>query len=559
MAFSFGVLALAIARGIPPRGVTPHNPALRMRHPVRNLLMPSGTQRRSPEIAFAAALAFALVTLSFLWQGHHGFSLWDEGFLWYGVQRVVAGEVPIRDFMAYDPARYYWSAAFAYLLGNDGIIVVRIAAAVFQAIGLWVAITLLFKAFPTRARGRLAFVSIAALLLLAWMLPRHKLFDVSASIFLVGLLCFLLSRPQPRRYFIAGLGVGLIAVLGRNHGIYGVAASLLAMAWQQSAQPVEPREWVRRVVLWAAGVAAGFLPVLLMMIVVPGFAAAFWESVRFLFENSATNLPIPVPWPWTVPFATLPWPEALRATLLGLFFLLPLVFGVCGLVALIVRQRTGKPTHPVIVAAICLALPYAHFALSRADAGHLAQGIFPTLIGVLAVIGALPAFPRWCGAALLTLAGIWTVLPYHPGWQCRPAGACSAVVVSDSRVWVEPGTARDIALLRELDQGYAPGKATFFVAPFWPGAYALLHKPSPTWEIYPLFPRTAAFERAEIARFDAQQPRFALITDMPMDGREDRRFRNTHPLLYQHILANYRPIPVDDLPDYQIYVAKPSK
>jgi len=156
---------------------------------------------------FAAAVVFLL----FLWQGHISFSLADEGILWYGVQRVMLGETPIRDFMSYYPGRYYWSAALMSLWHDNGIISLRIAVAVFQALGLFIGLTLIARSTAGWKRESWLWLLISALLFIAWMFPRHKLFDIFLSIF--WLLCWLFSLNAPRPSAIYLLVLRLVWLL----------------------------------------------------------------------------------------------------------------------------------------------------------------------------------------------------------------------------------------------------------------------------------------------------------------------------------------------------------
>jgi hypothetical protein len=497
-------------------------------------------------------LAVTAVLALFAWQGSAEFSLWDEGFLWYGAQRVMLGEVPIRDFMSYDPGRYYWSAALMGLWGNNGIMALRGAVAVFQAMGLSAGLYLIAR---TETKWNTPYLLLSAVVLVAWMFPRHKLFDISLSIFLIGALASVVQSPTSRRYFLAGLCVGLVAVFGRNHGIYGAAGSVGVMLWLRLRRTDGPG-LIKGFMTWLAGVSAGYLPVILMVLFVPGFAGAFWESIRFLFEVKATNLPLPVPWPWLVDFATVPAGEAIRRVLTGLFFMGTLVFGALSLLWIVGRRLQNRRVHPALVAASFLALPYAHDAYSRADVNHLAQSIFPMLIGCLVLLSSQSAKVRWTLALMLGVASLWVMSVFQPGWQCHVSKSCVNVVISRDSLQVDPQTARDVSLLRQLAANFAPDGQSFVTVPFWPGAYALLERKAPMWEIYPLFPRSAVFEHAEIARIEAARPGFALILDLPLDGQDSLRFRNTHPLTYRYIVDSFIPLPASPGPIYQIYKAK---
>jgi hypothetical protein len=499
-------------------------------------------------LAFAAFLVFTL----FAWQRNKGFSLGDEGFLWYGAQRVMLGEVPIRDFMAYDPGRYYWSAALMSLWSDNGIMTLRGTLAVFQTIGLFVALLLIAR---TVKRQNVFYLLLSAITFVVWMFPRHKLFDISLSILLIAVLTFLIQNPTPRRYFIAGLCVGLVAVFGRNHGVYGVAGSIGVMGWL-SIKRVKGPGWIDEFALWATGVIVGFTPILFMALLVPGFAVAFWESIRFLFEIKATNLPLPVPWPWRVDFASLQLGEAIRGILVGMFFIATVVFGVLSIVWVVWRKIQQKQVSPELVAASFLALPYAHFAYSRAGVGHLAEGIFPLLVGCLVPLAAQPNRIKWPLALMLCGASLWVMHVFQPGWRCHASKQCVNIEISGSNLVVDSGPASDVELLRKLADQYAPHGQSFIATPLWPGAYALLERKSPMWEIYALFPSTPVFEQAEIERIKAAKPGFILVLDVPFDRRDELRFRNTHPLTHQYILNHYERLPDSPNPAYQIYRAK---
>ncbi len=487
-------------------------------------------------------LAIAFVEGSLLWQGRMGFQFADEGWLWYGVQRVMKGEVPMRDFMSYDIGRYYWCAAFMSLWHNNGIMALRYVVALFQVIGLFGGLLVISQSSP-KSRS-LTWLCLAATTIGVWMFPRHKLFDAAISIGLVALLTFLAVRPTVRRYFVLGIGVGLSAVFGRNHGVYGVVGSLVLIAVLFCRQPGKAfMFWATGA--WICGIAVGYLPNIAMLAFRPGFGHAFWESVRFLFEAGTTNLTLPAPWPWRLNFKTLALEDALRGILIGVCFAGLLVFGLLGMLRVIWSERQRRPVPPAFLASVALAVPYAHYSFSRADVGHLALGIFPMLLGCFVGLSELSKkMVRWPLGALLCAGSLFVILPFHPGWQARTRSEWSFVRIGRDTLFLDPTTARDAALLQMLTLRFATDpSSTFLAIPIWPGSYAMMDRKAPDWECYALWPRSGAFQSGEIGLIEAHAPAFVLLYDFPQDNREELRFSKSHGLLYRYLETHYHASP----------------
>jgi len=479
----------------------------------------------------------AVCAAIFFWEGHKGFSMADEGYLWYGAQRVLLGEIPFRDFESYDIGRYYWSAAFMMLAGDNGVVTLRMASMLFQAIALCIGLSLFIR---NSKKQNSAFWFLTIITIAVWMIHRHKFFDESLPVILVGTISFLVQQPSIRRYFMTGFVIGVIAVFGRNHGLYGLTGSIGVMIYLMTKRESN-LNLIRSFSFWSLGVFAGYLPVLLFMLFVPGFAPAFWESIRpmVLFEINATNIPLPIQWPWLLPFGKISTIEILHGITAGLFFMAIFVFGLLGIIWVIMKRLQKKFISPTLVASVFVAIPYSHYVFSRSDVIHLAGSMPPFLMGIFALLADQPKKIKWPLAGLLFGVSLFLMLPSHPGWYCYSNHQCVNIKAAKDSLKVSPGIGQTVMILNNLVKQYAPGNRTFIAVPFYPGAYALQKRKSPMWEIYPIWPQNESFQQAEIKRIKAANPCLAIVDNSPLDGRDDLRYRNTHSIIDQYIRDNF--------------------
>ena len=502
-------------------------------------------------IVWTALLALLGAGLPFYLLGDFHLNLADEGFLWYGVVRVLAGEVPLRDFQAYDPGRYYWCAAWSPLLGS-GILGVRASAAIFQALGLFLGAL----ACRRIVRG-LPGLMLATAVLALWMFPRHKLFEPALALAAVYVAVRMIESPGPRSHFAAGALTGLSGWFGRNHGLYD-ALSFTALALYLAWKLGPPRDLLRRAVSFGAGLVLGSAPLWLMMLVLPGFAAACFESVRTILQQGV-NVPFPFPWPWTISWGELAGLELVGQLALTVFFLLPFLLFPLGA---IVAARSGREEirpRALLIAATFLGATYMHHVSVRSAPGHLAQCIHPLLLLALALPGAFFArsarLPRpitwgtWGALAALTLCAVPQANPLWAQWSSdRRRDAPVARRVHGEELQLPSTRATNLSSIAQvLSENVASGEA-LFLAPSRPGLYPVLDRRSPTWRIYFLWPATEEEQRRTIAELERQDVGWALIFTEAIDGRDDLAFKNSNPLVWEFLQRSFEPLHDDRLP-----------
>jgi hypothetical protein len=507
-----------------------------------------------PTIFVSTLLTIAWLTCT--WR--YGFDLADEGYYWYGAQRLLRGEMPMRDFMAYDIGRYAWTAALMRQLGDDGIFSARMGAGLYQLFTVPIGVLIASRAVDGElgAFGKIIFAATMTALLNVWVYPYYKVFDYGTSILIVAMLVLMMTSQSGKSWFCSGLILGMAAIMGRNHGVYGFVAALSLTAFLFLKQ--DHRSFLAKpMIALALGTIAGFSPTFVIAVLNSGFADGFMESLRELVRSGATNLSLPVPWPWNFSLSHLGWIIWSGAVAKGLAFIAILLVPIVAVFSL-ARRPLGqfRTAHIVILCASLAGIAYSHYAYSRADLTHLALSIAP-LILILPSVATLARQPVAMSIALLGIS-ILVLAPEVP-YLFKPGSEKPLVPTSinGTKLYVPDWGNGRLQSAKHVFATIPDARDNFFSVPDSPGLYAIYKKKIQVWETYSLWPREPSFEKSELSRLQLNEPKVIFLSNSALDGRPELRYSSTHPVLYQWILENYRPEPAlqqHPNPPWEVYV-----
>ncbi len=471
----------------------------------------------------------SLLVLPFL---RVGVDLADEGYLVFGTASLLDGNIPIRDFRAYDPGRYYWCGLFALIVGR-GYFATRIAMAVMMVIALSLLMSLIMT-----ATGEALIGALSCGLALIWMQPRAKQIENCFVILSVLLLFNLTQDGTSFDYAALGATIGLSAFFGLNILVYICASSVLVgvlAAGSLTAASLSS---------FAAGLGLGLLPVLAMVLMAKGYAREYWRrKVVALHQRGSANLKLPLPWLWArggTGFDLLS--PARRRAFKTLFTLMPVLF--LGGLSLPLMLGANTLTDPMrlVVAASGVGLVSFHHAVSRADLGHIFQPVLCLAMaltgGIFAFLGPVGVVILLCPAVAGSVALVWTQQFHLPEYR-KIRHALRPFDCATDRLWLPAGLAAQMDQLQQIVQELTAKGEPILAVPVQIGLCTLFDRSHAAYDSFPVYPSEASARRTMMEDLERCRPKLLLIGTMALDRREDLIFLNNYPNVAALIAAEY--------------------
>ena len=491
----------------------------------------------------------------------------DEGFLWYGALHIFQGQVPILDFQAYDPGRYYWCAAVLAVFGK-GLMSLRLAAGLFQFLSLSLGLLALRRVLVS------PFALLwAGLLAVFFMLMPCRYFTAGLAPIALFFAVRLIEKPSPRRHLAAGIYTGLAAFIAVNHGFYIFMAFLALMLYLNAKSCINGGK--KNYLFYLTGTASGLLPLWGMMIAIPGFFGSYllrMESILSAFTSGKANVSFPIPWPWTVDWhvivSTLPDMRAqslefINRFSIGVLFIFVVVWYLFSIPALVRIKKPADGPRSLFVASVFIGVFYLGHIFSRSDLVYLGEGIFPVMAALLAWHAF--AAPSWKTVSRFLVVLFSVVSFLSAGLRSTiifktmvPEGGMTWYRVGKDRIWLTKPDAKYIENVRKLVAEHVGPQEPLLLAPLLTTFYCLLERESPVHELYFHIAPMRAMEKRTLRELEENKVNWAIVADLIVDGRPEQALSRTHPLLWKYLTEHYETVTTEGLkPGYALLRRKP--
>ncbi|HEY9705694.1 MAG TPA: hypothetical protein V6C58_24865 [Allocoleopsis sp.] len=480
-----------------------------------------------------------LVLISFFIYRNINVGLADESFLWYGTIHTTLGEVPLRDFQSYDPARYYWGAIWFKIFNNDGLMTLRASFAMLEVLGLTFALLSLQRVI--KSWFVLYFVGI---LISFWMYVHYKSSDTVTAIAAVYFAVLLIDKPSLIRHFLIGIFVGFSAFIGRNHGVYNLFSFsfLIIFIWFKFSREL----LLKRFFFWSLGIVIGYSPMILMYILIPGLFEASLNNIKTIIQ-SGSNLKIPIAWPWSFNYLNSTPIEGLRYFSNTIYFLIYPLFNILSLIYLLWTNSESLKRNYLFIATTFICLTYIHYAFDRADLIHLSFVIVPLIMALISIpinsklsVNVAKSI-RIIILAFIFLTTIVSMGVYSPINQVKILFNSSYIPqnIKGDLLYLDAENYKLIRTLQKINHQLIKPTDEILVASPLSGIYILLDKKSPIWDLYPVFSLSKERQKNIINQINEKKVKWIIINNNPLDDLEERRFSNLNPLLWNYFIENF--------------------
>jgi hypothetical protein len=491
----------------------------------------------------------------------YGFNIWDEGGYAYGTLRTLNGESAFKDFNpnGYLPGRYLYGAIFFKLFGVN-IQSLRIGVAVITPLMVLLTYAISRKIMPT------GFSLLAALATVSAPSMYYNRFYPFFCILLAFFIIKIIETKRPIWIFytliLSILTVSFkveVALFGALIGLMTIGVMFFQGAWDDKETNKIVTEKQKSKKLWSLISIGALFGALIIYALQRDLA---WKLVDIVFAtHDVWGNAFPTIFPVLGVYNEI-GPHKMAERLLFYLPILVYFFTLGILIYRFIKSRWRLKYEDLTLLAI-LAFGVCSFGLVIWRAG------FDNLLRTLPLFYILFCYLTYQAWKLVVTASFvknndfgWTFriaanvlavfLPFlfyyemntHHGFYAGSIGAKSlekthlqlrrldVYTNKTEAMWLEQTVER----IRKYSQ---PGDSIFAI-PLNPVFYYLTDRTNPTlydWILPGMLNEEKQKETVEALKLNP--PKTILYVDIPIDGREDRRFANYAPVIFKYITDNY--------------------